>query len=95
MKENQPESHGRHSSASVCEKGKFEIEKLSLKEEVARLAKSYRFKPAQQERLSELLYKNKEGMIQPQEEEELDALIEELDRRKLQLAAKIEKLAHR
>ncbi|MBI1923867.1 hypothetical protein HYR99_06415 [Candidatus Poribacteria bacterium] len=67
--------------------------RLSIKEKVARLAKSYQFLPEQQERLSELLWKNKEGVIQPEEEKELDALIEELDRRKLRLADDIQKLA--
>jgi hypothetical protein len=68
--------------------------KLSIKEKVARLAKSYQFLPEQQERLRELLDKNKERVIQPEEEQELDALLEELDRRKLQLADEIQKLAY-
>ncbi len=68
-------------------------QRRSMKEKVVRLAKSYQFRPEQQERLSELLWKNKEGVIQPEDEKELDALIEELDRRKLRLADDIQKLA--
>ena len=66
---------------------------LSLKEKISQHAKSHQFSPKQQKRLSELLEKNKEGEITPEEERYLDALIEELDRRKLLLADEIQKLA--
>ncbi len=68
--------------------------KVSLKEEVACYAESYRLLPKQQKRLRELLDKNKEGLIIPEEEKELDDLLEELDRRNLLLADEIQKLAH-
>jgi hypothetical protein len=67
-------------------------QRRSLKERVAQRAKSYQLSPEQQKRLSELLKKNKEGEITFEEEKELDALIEELDRRKLRLADEIQKL---
>ena len=66
----------------------------SLKEKVARCAESYQLPPKQQERLRELLDKNKEGLIVPEEEKELDVLLDELDRRNLLLADEIQKLAH-
>lgn len=85
---------------SPAEQAKFERgfltirqQRLSLKEKVAQHARSHQFSAQQQKRLSELLEKNKEGEIMPEEEEELDVLIEELDRRKLLLANEIEKLA--
>ena len=65
-----------------------------LKEKVACCAKSYQLPPKQNERLRELLDKNKEGLIIPEEEKELDALLEELDQRNLLLANEIQKLAH-
>jgi len=65
-----------------------------LKEKVALHAESYQLPPKQQERLRELLDKNKEGLIIPEEEKELDALLEELDRRNLLLANEIQKSAH-
>jgi len=68
--------------------------RVSLKEKVARCAESYKFPPKQQKRLEELLEKNKEELIRPEEEKELDALLEELDRRNLLLADEILSLAH-
>lgn len=68
--------------------------RASLKEKVARRAESYQLPPKQQQRLRELLDKNKEGLIIPEEEKELDALLEELDRRNLLLADEMQKLAH-
>ena len=68
--------------------------RMSLKEEVIRCAESYKFPPKQQDRLRELLEKNKEGVLNPEEEKELDTLLEELDRRNLLLADEIFSLAH-
>jgi hypothetical protein len=68
--------------------------RMSLKEKVVRCAESYKLPSKQQDRLRELLDKNKEGLIIPEEEKELDALLEELDRRNLLLADDIQKLAH-
>ena len=68
--------------------------KVSLKEKVARCAESYKLLPKQQGRLRELLDKNKEGLITPEEGKELDTLLEELDRRNLLLADEMQKLAH-
>ena len=66
----------------------------SLKEKVARSAKSYQLPPKQQKRLKELLDKNREGEIKSDEEKELDGLLDELDRRNMLLADEIQKLAH-
>ena len=67
---------------------------VSLKEKVVHCAESYKLPPKQQKRLRELLDKNKEELIIPEEEKELDALLEGLDRRNLLLADEIQKLAH-
>lgn len=68
--------------------------RMLLKEKVARCAESYQLSPKQQEQLRKLLDKNKEGLITPEEEKELDVLLEKLDQRNLLLADEIQKLAH-
>ena len=89
------------SKLSPTEQARFERDlktmrqrRLSLKEKVSRCAESYKFSPKQQNRLRELLEKNKEELISPEEEKELDALLEELDRCNLLLADEIFTLAH-
>jgi hypothetical protein len=66
----------------------------SLREEVARRAEAYHFEPEQQARLRDLLDRNKEGSITPDEEKELDRWLKELDQRNLQLADDLLQLAH-
>jgi len=89
------------SKLSPTEQARFERglkamrqQRVSLKEKVSRCAESYKFPTKQQKRLRELLEKNKERLLRPEEEKELDTLLEELDRRNLLLADEIFSLAH-
>jgi uncharacterized protein YhaN len=66
----------------------------SLAEEMESLAVAQRMSAARRRRLSELLDKNKEGTLRSEEEQELDAFMEDIDRRTLQLTAQVEALAH-
>jgi hypothetical protein len=66
-------------------------------EEAAEIAAHFRLPPARQQRLHELLEAQAQaaGRLSPQEEEELDALLQELDRRALEAAQALQELAER
>lgn len=66
-------------------------------EEAAEIAARFRLPPARQQRLHELLEAQTQGAgrLSPQEEEELDTLLQELDRRTSEAAQALQELAGR
>jgi len=64
-------------------------------EEAAEVAARFRLPPAQELRLRALLEAQEEGRLTPPEEEELDSLLEELDRRTQEAARALGELARR
>lgn len=72
-----------------------QVQCLEQDEEAAAIVARYRLSAEQQQRVRELLQVNQEGQLTRVEEEELDALLEEIDRRNLLAAQALMELAER
>lgn len=72
-----------------------QIQGLGRDEEAAAIVARYRLSAKQQQRIRELLQANQEGQLTSAEEEELDALLEEVDRRNLAAAQALMELAEK
>jgi hypothetical protein len=70
-----------------------QIQGLERDEEAASIVAHYRLPPKQQQKVKELLQANQEGQLTRSEEEELDALLEEIDRRNIAAAQALMELA--
>jgi len=70
-----------------------QVQGLERDEEAAAIVARYRLPTKQQQRVRELLQANQEGQLTRAEEEELDTLLEEIDRRNLAAAQALMELA--